>query len=119
MPVKSTKPKEGSTGWSDTWMISSTAKHPNCMYMWMDYIISPVPNATATVFFGEAPVSRGVRRGREAERGPLRHLPRDRRGSYWRKIYYWNTPSKECIDGRAPSARTSRNGPQAWTEIKG
>ena len=34
-------PKEGSTGWSDTWMISSKAAHPNCMYMWMDYITSP------------------------------------------------------------------------------
>ena len=31
-------PKEGSTAWSDTWMISSKAKHPNCMYMWMNYI---------------------------------------------------------------------------------
>ena len=28
-------------GWSDTWMISSKAKHPNCMYMWMNHIISP------------------------------------------------------------------------------
>ena len=31
-------PKEGSTAWSDTWMISSKAKHPNCMYKWMNYI---------------------------------------------------------------------------------
>ena len=38
-------PKEGSTGWSDTWMISSKAKHPNCMYMWMNHIISPKANA--------------------------------------------------------------------------
>ena len=32
-------PSEGATGWSDTWMISSEAKHPNCMYMWMDWIV--------------------------------------------------------------------------------
>ena len=32
-------------GWSDTWMISSKAKHPNCMYMWMNQIISPKANA--------------------------------------------------------------------------
>ena len=31
-------------GWSPR-----EAKNPNCMYMWMDYIISPVANATATV----------------------------------------------------------------------
>ena len=34
-------PEEGATGWSDTWMISSQAAHPNCMYKWMNYIISP------------------------------------------------------------------------------
>ena len=39
--VETTLPKEGSTGWSDTWMISSEAEHPNCMYMWMNHIISP------------------------------------------------------------------------------
>src|SRR4051794_3431047 len=55
--VETTKPKEGATGWSDTWMVSSKAKHPNCMYQWMNYIISPKANADVTVYFGEAPVS--------------------------------------------------------------
>src|SRR5690242_324503 len=32
--VGTTVPKEGATGWSDTWMISATAKHPNCAYKW-------------------------------------------------------------------------------------
>ena len=54
VPIKTTLPKEGSTGWSDTWMISSEAKHPNCMYKWMDYIISPE---------GERRGRRVVRRG--------------------------------------------------------
>src|SRR2546421_989196 len=29
VPVKTLLPKEGSTGWSDTWMVSSKAAHPN------------------------------------------------------------------------------------------
>ena len=45
MPVEAIKPKEGTTGWSDTWMIYSKAKNPNCMYLWMDYIISPSAQA--------------------------------------------------------------------------
>ena len=45
VPVKTVLPKEGATGWSDTWMIASKAKHPNCMYMWMNHIISPKANA--------------------------------------------------------------------------
>ena len=36
-------------------MISSKAKHPNCMYMWMNHIISPKANAEVAEWFGEAP----------------------------------------------------------------
>ena len=50
-----TLPKEGSTGWSDTWMISSKAENPNCMYMLMNHIISPEANAKVAEYFGEAP----------------------------------------------------------------
>ena len=53
--VNSIVPSEGSTGWSDTWMISSKAQHPNCMYKWMDHIISPSVNAQVAEWFGEAP----------------------------------------------------------------
>ena len=45
VPVETVLPKEGATGWSDTWMIATKAKHPNCMYMWMNHIISPKANA--------------------------------------------------------------------------
>ncbi len=54
--VGTTVPKEGSTGWSDTWMISAkAAKHPNCMYKWFDWIVSPKANAQVAEYFGEAP----------------------------------------------------------------
>ena len=53
--IDAVKPNEGATGWSDTWMISSKATHPNCMYMWMDRIISPEANAAVAEWFGEAP----------------------------------------------------------------
>jgi putative spermidine/putrescine transport system substrate-binding protein len=36
--VKTTLPEEGSTGWSDTWMISSEAEHPNCAYIYSNAI---------------------------------------------------------------------------------
>jgi len=119
VPVKAIKPKEGTTGWSDTWMISSTAKHPNCMYMWMEYIISPLPNATATVFFGEAPVSQeGCA---EAEKQSAGHCETFHATdeSYWTDVHYWNTPSKECIDGRGPICTDFAEWTKAWTEVKG
>ena len=57
VPVKAVKPKEGTTGWSDTWMIYAKAQHPNCMYLWMNYIISPEAQAKVAESFGEAPVN--------------------------------------------------------------
>ncbi len=119
VPVKSTKPKEGTTGWSDTWMISSKAKHPNCMYMWMDYIISPVANATATVYYGEAPVSpQGCAEAEKQSKGhcDAYHATDE---AYWKDIYLWNTPTKECIDGRGPICTDFSEWTKAWTEIKG
>jgi spermidine/putrescine-binding protein len=38
-------PKEGVTGWLDTWMPSAKAKHPNGAYLWMNYITSPKAQA--------------------------------------------------------------------------
>ena len=38
-------------------MVSSKAAHPNCMYMWMDYITSPQVQAQVAYYFGEAPAN--------------------------------------------------------------
>ena len=36
--------EEGSTGWSDAWMLSSDSDNANCAYAWMDYTSSPEVN---------------------------------------------------------------------------
>ena len=56
-PVKAILPTEGSTGWSDTWMLSSQAKHPNCMVEWMNWIESPKIQAQVAEWFGETPAN--------------------------------------------------------------
>ena len=78
-PVEGVKPSEGTTGWSDTWMIASKAEYPNCMYLWMDYMISPKTQATVAESFGEAPVNL---KACEPDEGPepLQRVPRRRRG---------------------------------------
>ena len=40
-----TNPKEGSTGWSDTWMIDKGTKSVNCAYQWANHVTSPKVNA--------------------------------------------------------------------------
>jgi putative spermidine/putrescine transport system substrate-binding protein len=110
-------PKEGSTGWSDTWMVSAKSKNPNCAYMWMDYIISPEGNAKATEFFGEAPSNQkacGLTTNKD-------HCTTFHAGDeeYFSKIWYWTTPTKECLDGRGPICKEFAEWTKAWTEIKG
>ena len=118
--VETTKPKEGATGWSDTWMLSSKAKHPNCMYKWMDYIISPKANADVTVYFGEAPVSEAA--CAEAEKQSAGHCEQFHASdeAYFKDVWYWNTPTTTCLDGRTDVKCTDFDAwTKAWTEITG
>ena len=118
-PIGQTIPSEGATGWSDTWMISSTAKHPNCMYMWMDWMASPDANAQATVWFGEAPTSAAA--CAKAEKLDPGHCDKVHATdeSYYSKIYYWTTPLKECGDNRGAVCKDFGDWTTAWTDITG
>ena len=109
-------PTEGVTGWSDTWMIAAKAAHPNCMYKWMDYIVSPKVNAQVAQWFGEAPAQ--TKACDEAEAGFCDTYHALDAG-YATKIYYWTTPTKDCLDGRGAICTDYSAWTQAWTEIKG
>jgi len=116
-PVKTTLPKEGSTGWSDTWMISTKAKHPNCMYMWMDWIISPKANAQVAEWFGEAPSnSKSCAETADKNHCATFHATDE---DYFSKVAYWNTPVADCGDDRGKVCKDYSQWVQAWTEIKG
>ena len=117
VPVKAILPKEGSTGWSDTWMISSQAKNPNCMYLWMNYIISPQANAMATEYFGEAPVNAEACDLTKAKNHCQIFHAQDE--EYFDKVAYWKTPVKDCGDDRGEVCKDYAEWTQAWTEIKG
>ncbi|MDN3260748.1 ABC transporter substrate-binding protein [Streptomyces sp. CSDS2] len=116
--VKALVPEEGSTGWSDTWMVSSKAKHPNCAYKWLDWIISPKVNAQVAEYFGEAPAnSRACAETTDENFCATYHAADE---GYWKKIAFWNTPVEQCLDGRrdvtcVPYAEWV----PAWTGIKG
>ena len=117
--VASVTPKEGATGWSDTWMISSKAKHPNCMYKWMDYIISPKANADVTVYFGEAPVSDAACAEAEKQAAGWCDLFHAKDETYFKNIWYWNTPTVECLDGRGGICTDFDAWTKVWTEVTG
>lgn len=115
--VKAVLPKEGATGWSDTWMVSANTKNINCSYKWLDWIAGPTANAQVAEWFGEAPAnSKSCALITDATFCDTYHAGDE---AFWKNVYFWNTPSEKCIDGRTdvkcvPYAEWSK----AWSSLR-
>jgi putative spermidine/putrescine transport system substrate-binding protein len=115
--VKTVLPKEGATGWSDTWMISAKAKHPNCMYKWMNWIISPKANAQVAEYFGEAPAQTKACAKTSDKSFCDTYSALD--ADFASKIHYWTTPQTQCVDGSGDNCTAYAEWTQKWQEVKG
>ena len=109
-------PKEGATGWSDTWMIAKDAKHPNCMYEWMNWIISPKANAEVAEYFGEAPAQELA--CKETKNPNFCKEYHAEEPDFWKRVYYWETPLADCGNGEE-NCMDYNDWVKAWTSIKG
>ena len=90
-------------------MISSKAKHPNCMYMWMNWIISPKANAQVAEWFGEAPANlKACAETADKDHCDTFHADDE---AYFDQVAYWTTPTQ------ATAATTA--GTSAWTTPSG
>jgi putative spermidine/putrescine transport system substrate-binding protein len=96
--IDAVKPKEGATGRSDTWMISSKSANPNCAYLWLDWIASPWANAQVAEWFGEAPSNaKACSQTATPDHCAIFHAEDQ---DYWTDVWYWTTATEECLDGR-------------------
>jgi putative spermidine/putrescine transport system substrate-binding protein len=118
--VEAVLPNEGSTGWSDTWMIYSHAAHPNCMYRWMNHMLSAQANAEATIWFGEAPVTQAACTFAETISPGHCAAQHASDEAYWQKIWYWTTPQADCADTDAATTCKDQDAwVSAWTTLRG
>ena len=88
-PVASTIPKEGATGWADTTMLHSEAKHPNCAYKWMDWSLQPKVQGDVAAWVGSVPAVPAACTGSEllgAEGCKVNGIDN------FDKIAFWKTP---------------------------
>ena len=114
-----TLPIEGSTGWSDAWMISSESDAPNCAYLWMDYTSSAEVNGAIAMNFGMAPANGAFC---ELNDEAAAHCEQFNalNEEYFENVWYWTTPIEQCIDGRTEVQCTSfQDWTNAWATIKG
>jgi putative spermidine/putrescine transport system substrate-binding protein len=96
--VGTTKPAEGATGWSDTWMVKKDTPNVNCAYLWLNHIVSPEVNAQIAEYFGEAPANRkSCALTKNPDHCTQFHAEET---DFWNNVYYWTTPVENCVDGR-------------------
>jgi putative spermidine/putrescine transport system substrate-binding protein len=115
VPVATTLPTEGATGWSDSWLISSRARHPNCMYRWIDWMLSPRVNARVAEWFGEAPANRRACAHTTDRRHCAAYHAADE--NYYAKVAFWKTPRADCGDARGRVCKEYEDWADAWEEI--
>ena len=101
VPVREIIPKEGATGWLDTWMLSSKAKHPNCAYAWYTYISSPRVQAQQAVTWGETPVNKlACPYMNNLSKGSCAAYHANEPEAYYASIEFWKTPLADCGNGK-------------------
>src|SRR5919197_1859489 len=100
-------PKEGVTGWSDTWMLSGKAKHPICAYKWMNYVTSPKVQKQVTDVTGYSPANTKTCQVVGAKACKDLHITDPK---YYSTIKYWETPT---------SPTNYRQWTDAWAQVKG
>jgi putative spermidine/putrescine transport system substrate-binding protein len=85
IPVASTIPQEGATGWADTTMMHVDAANPNCAYLWMEHSLSSNLQSDLSVWFGANPAVPAA-----CTKNGLDDFD---------KIRFWTTPVANCSQG--------------------
>jgi len=118
-PVKDLIPREGATGWADTWMLSAHARHPNCAYKWMQWISTPRVQAEQAISFGETPANtKACPYMDRIQAGACAKYHANAPASYFASIRFWRTPTRDCGNG-SQDCTDYTTWQQRWTEMKG
>jgi putative spermidine/putrescine transport system substrate-binding protein len=118
-PVADLVPKEGATGWLDTWMLSAKSKNVDCAYKWLAWISTPKVQAQQAVYFGETPVNKlACKEMDKIAKGSCAQYHADAPLAYFKRIHFWKTPISDCGNGKKDCMDYTK-WQQAWTQIKG
>jgi putative spermidine/putrescine transport system substrate-binding protein len=119
LPITEIIPKQGVTGWADTWMIAQRAPHPNCAYMWMKYVSTPKVQAQQAIVFGETPVNpKACPFMDKLQAGSCAKYHLNEPAPYYSKIKFWKTPVPDCGNGQK-DCMDYNQWQKSWTEVTG
>ncbi len=118
VPVKEVIPKEGATGWADTWMLAKRAPHPNCAYLWMKYATTPQVQAKQALIFGETPVNpKACPYMNKIQAGSCAQYHLNAPEAYSRSIKFWKTPVRDCGWGGRKDCMDNDAWNKAWIKL--
>ena len=87
----------------------------NCMYLWMNHIITPEVNATDGVLRGGPVNAEACNLTTDKNHCKTFHAEDE---EYFSKVAYWKTPVKDCGDDRGEVCKDSRQWTAAWTRSR-
>jgi putative spermidine/putrescine transport system substrate-binding protein len=95
-PIASTVPEEGATGWADTTMLATDAKHPNCAYKWMEWSLNAKVQGDLASWFGSVPAVPAA-----CNDNALLGAEGCKTNGFenFDKIWFWRTPEATCSTG--------------------
>jgi putative spermidine/putrescine transport system substrate-binding protein len=112
VPVATAVPP-GSPARSASWLLLDRARHPECMYRWLNYILSPKANAASARYLHEAPSNPAACSYMNC--APV-HAGDER---YWSRLSFWRTPRHDCGDRRGDACADWFDWSDAWARIRG
>ncbi|MEZ6931763.1 ABC transporter substrate-binding protein [Aeromonas sp. S16(2024)] len=92
-PIATTVPKEGVTGWADTSMVHSEAKHLTCAYQWLEHSLNNKLQGDLASWFGSVPVVPAACEGNAllGKEGCKTNGIEN-----FDKVHFWRTPVSQC-----------------------
>jgi len=113
--VRSAGPDEETTGRSDSWMIGARANHPNCAYMWLDYVTGAAANAKIAEHTRQAPATEHACAPtiKRSFCDTLMAANED----LFDQVHYWATPLRDCGDSRGDVCKSYADWSRAWAEV--
>lgn len=117
-PITGVTPREGVTGWMDAWMLGVRADHPNCMYQWMSWAVSPEVQEQVAEWDGAAPADPDAcGRDRLSPQFCSAYHVGDR--SYLGRVWWARTPTGDCSgDGKGDHCTDYAGWTTAWRNAR-
>jgi putative spermidine/putrescine transport system substrate-binding protein len=120
VPVAQAAPREGLTGWIDSWMLAARSKHRGCAYRWFQYTSTPPVQAEIAQSYGAAPVSAAACSAMErSHEGSCAELHGNATPAYLRSVHFWKTPLADCGAAGPRRCVGYADWQKAWVRITG